>query len=136
MSKIIPVDFEGTIVERRYPEIGPPNDEEIRTLIEEQKKGNRLILVTCRMGPLVDAAVDFCKSYGLTFDAVNDNLPDVIAGFGGNPRKVYADEYWEDRARVFDAPNCDNCKLRKQTTRAKPGIYTWCANVCRNYKPK
>ena len=136
MSKIIAVDFEGTLVERRYPEIGPPNVDVFRKLAEEKKKGNRIILVTCREGKMLDIALDFCRKFGIEFDAANDNLPDVIEGFGFNPRKVYADEYWEDRARLFEEPSCDNCPNRKHSSVKKKNIYTWCANTCKNYRPK
>lgn len=34
---------------------------------------------------------------GIIFDAVNDNLPDMIAKYGNNCRKVFADGYIDDR---------------------------------------
>ena len=40
---------------------------------------------------------------GLYFDAVNANLPERIAYFGGDCRKISADEYWDDRAVVVKA---------------------------------
>ena len=44
------------------------------------------------------AAVDACKGWGLTFDAINESLPDWIEAYGTRPRKVGATEYWDDRA--------------------------------------
>lgn len=38
---------------------------------------------------------------GLTFDAVNENLPDMIALYGNNCRKVFANGYIDDR-NVWD----------------------------------
>ena len=35
---------------------------------------------------------------GVEFDAVNENLPEVIERMGGDTRKVFANEYWDDRA--------------------------------------
>jgi hypothetical protein len=49
-----------------------------------------------REGELLDEAVEWCRSHGLTFDAVNDNLPEVKARYGNNPRKVHADYYLDD----------------------------------------
>ena len=37
MKKVIAVDFDGTICENRFPEIGEPNTELIGQLIEEQE---------------------------------------------------------------------------------------------------
>ena len=34
---------------------------------------------------------------GLKFDAVNENLPEIVEGFGGDSRKIYADVYIDDR---------------------------------------
>ena len=61
-----------------------------------------LILWTCRVGERLEEAVAACAEWGLVFDAVNDNLPERIATYGANPRKVNADEYWDDRAVVMD----------------------------------
>ncbi len=46
--------------------------------------------------------MEFCRSYGLTFDAVNDNLPEIIAKRGHNPRKVICDIYIDSRAQRLD----------------------------------
>lgn len=136
MGKIIAVDFDGTICENRYPQIGPVNMDVLRKLIAHRASGGRLILWSCRAGDLLKEAVAFCRSYGLEFDAVNDNLPEIVSAFHGNTRKVYADEYWDDRNRVFSAPTCDNCQLRKSTAKPSRSIYSWCANACKNYRPK
>lgn len=39
-----------------------------------------------------------CKKFGLEFDAVNANLPEMVAHWGNNPRKVFADVYIDDKA--------------------------------------
>jgi len=96
--KIIAVDFDGCIVENKYPDIGEAIPETIRRLLDEQAGGTKIILWTCRVGKRLDAAVGFCKGQGIKFDAVNENLPEVIAEFGGDTRKIYADEYWDDMA--------------------------------------
>lgn len=47
------------------------------------------------------SAVKFCRRYGLIFDAVNDNLPENVAYFGNNCRKVYAHYYIDDKNLRF-----------------------------------
>ena len=39
-----------------------------------------------------------CAEQGLIFDAVNENLPDMIEKFGGDSRKIFADVYIDDKA--------------------------------------
>lgn len=90
------VDFDGTLCTNAWPEIGRPNTRLINFLKARRKLGERLILWTMREGELLDAARRWCEEQGLTFDAVNDNLPDLKADFGNNPRKVYADYYLDD----------------------------------------
>ncbi len=101
MAKIIAVDFDGTLTnERIHPEIGTPNLPLISCLKAlREKEGVHLILNTCRNGDSLKAAVEFCKQYGLEFDAVNENLPSVIKKFDGkDTRKIVASYYVDDRA--------------------------------------
>lgn len=70
-----------------------------------KKLGARLILWTCRSGRLLQDAVEWCSERGIVFDAVNENLPDIIEYFGGDTRKVYAHEYIDDKnCKLFDLP--------------------------------
>ncbi len=97
---MIAVDFDGTLCVNRWPEIGPPNLPVIDELKLRKVRGDRLILWTCREGELLVQAMAWCRERGLRFDAVNDNLPETVRQYGDNPRKVSADEYWDDRAVV------------------------------------
>ena len=45
---IIAVDFDGTIVEHRYPAIGPPAPHALKWLRKFHREGARLVLWTCR----------------------------------------------------------------------------------------
>ena len=94
---IIAVDFDGVIVENRFPSIGRPHMGVINGLIERRKKGDKLILWTCRCGQQLTDAVAFCRNMGLEFDAVNENLQMMIDKHGSDSRKVYADCYIDDR---------------------------------------
>lgn len=97
--RIIGVDFDGTlaVTAGTYPEIQKPIQEIIDYILEEQRKGAYLILVTMREGDVLDQAVEWCKKRGVEFDAVNDNLPHMKDYFNNNPRKIYCTEYIDDR---------------------------------------
>lgn len=93
---IIAVDFDGTIVQHKYPEIGAEVPFAIETILALQKEGHQIILWTYRTGDLLFEAVDFCESRGLEFYCVNSNYPeeefdDTVS------RKIYADLYIDDR---------------------------------------
>ena len=98
-QNIIAVDFDGTLCENKWPEIGIPNEELIEYLKKRQANGEKLILWTSRNEEQTKEAVEWCKEYGLVFDAVNDNLPEIVEAFGGNCRKIFANEYIDDRNR-------------------------------------
>lgn len=98
---IIAIDFDGTLCENRWPEIGPPVPEAVDAARRARDNGAKLILWTCREGALLDDAVNWCRAQGLSFDAVNENLPEIIEAYGENCRKISATEYWDDRARTF-----------------------------------
>ncbi len=98
--KVIAVDFDGCLCASKWPDIGEPNWPIIRELIREQAEGAKLILWTCREGHQLQAAVMWCLNRGLKFDAINDNLPEHTETFGNNSRKVYADEYWDDKSVI------------------------------------
>lgn len=93
-EQIIAVDFDGTLCENKWPEIGEPNTNLIGYLIEMRKSfGAKIILWTCRVGEMLDKAVNWCSEHGLEFDAVNENLPHIVERFGGNTRKIFANMY-------------------------------------------
>lgn len=97
-GKVIAVDFDGTLSLGEWPNIGPANEELISFLKEQKKKGDKLILWTCREGEALKEAVEWCAREGLEFDAVNDNIPEMIERYGTNSRKVSCDYYIDDRA--------------------------------------
>ena len=94
----IAIDFDGTIVEHRYPKIGNEIPFATDTLKMLMKDHHRLILWTVREGELLKEAVEWCRERGVEFDAANENCPCVIEYFEWNTRKIHADEYWDDRA--------------------------------------
>lgn len=97
-NKIIAVDFDGTLCTNEYPDIGKPILPVIDALLAEQHNGAKIILWTCRCGRELDAAVAWCADKGIVFDTINDHLPEMKEEFGNNTRKIFAHEYWDDRA--------------------------------------
>ena len=96
--KIIAVDFDGTLCYSNWPELGDPNAALIEYLKECKEAGHKLILWTCRAGEPLENAVSWCRQQGLTFDADNDNLPEIVSLYGNNSRKITCDYYIDDRA--------------------------------------
>lgn len=94
---IIAVDFDGTIVEHRYPHIGEEIPFAIDTLKLLQQEKHRLILWSVREGALLDEAVEWCKSRGLEFYAVNKDYPEEERNHQGFSRKLKADMFIDDR---------------------------------------
>ena len=92
----IAVDFDGTIVDHKYPEIGKEKPFAIQTLRTLQQEGNRIILFTSREGELLEDAVAYCHKKGLDFFAVNSNQP-ADALFPRQTSKVIADVYIDDK---------------------------------------
>lgn len=101
MRRVIAIDFDGCLCEWAWPEIGAPNMEVINAAHREKQNGAALILWTCRVGERLGEAVAWCARFGLTFDAVNANLPERIAAYQNDCRKINADEYWDDQAVVM-----------------------------------
>ena len=95
---IVAVDFDGTLCENRWPEIGEENAELIAAVSLLRELGALIILWTCREGDDLEDALEWCRQRGLSFDAVNDNCACIVELFDWNTRKVHADEYWDDRA--------------------------------------
>lgn len=94
---IIAVDFDGTIVEHKYPKIGNEIPFAIDTLKRLKNEHHKLILWSVREGKLLDDAVAFCRERGLEFYAVNRNYPEEQLGHDYFSRKLKADLFIDDR---------------------------------------
>lgn len=96
---VIAVDFDGTIVEHKYPAIGseiPFATDTLKMLIRD---GHQLILWSVREGSLLEEAVAWCHERGVDFYAVNKDYPEENgqksnASFS---RKLKADLFIDDR---------------------------------------
>lgn len=95
---IIAVDFDGTIVAHKYPEIGQEVPFAIDTLKMLIKDQHRLILWSVREGALLDEAVEWCRTRGVEFYAVNKDYPEEEKEKNNHfSRKLKADFFIDDR---------------------------------------
>lgn len=97
---IIAVDFDGTIVNDAYPNIGVERAGAVETLRLLRAEGYQLILWTCRTGRHLAEAVKWCAERGVLFSSINRNIRSEVVKYGGDPRKVGATMYIDDRGVV------------------------------------
>ena len=95
---LIAVDFDGTIVEHKYPAIGKELPFAIETLKKLQSERHKLILWSVREGQLLDDAIAFCRECGLEFYAVNRDYPEEEKEQNNHfSRKLKVDLFIDDR---------------------------------------
>lgn len=94
---VIAVDFDGTIVEHKYPKIGKEIPFSVETLKMLQREGHKCVLWTVREGHLLDEAMQWCEARGLKFYAVNQNYPEQDPESRTFSHKLKADMFIDDR---------------------------------------
>jgi len=102
---IIAVDFDGTIVEHIFPEIGESLYNSVATLKRLIANGHDIILFTCRTDlperKYLTEAIEWCRLNGIELAAVNSNVDKTLT-FAD--KKPLADIYIDDRA-IFSIIN-------------------------------
>lgn len=96
-TKIIAVDFDGTIVDDKYPAVGKAKLFAFETLKQLQNDGYRLVLWTYRSGKALDEAVEFCSKNGIEFYAINNSFDGEDFDKETQSRKINADIFIDDR---------------------------------------
>lgn len=91
---VVGVDFDGTLVTHRYPEIGDPVPGAFETL-RELSDTVSFILWTMRSGKFLEEAVVYCASQNIQFMGVNANP--TQHKWTSSP-KAYAHLYIDDAA--------------------------------------
>lgn len=118
---VIAVDFDGTLCEYSFPNIGKQNEHHkklMSILIKLKQNGHKIILWTNRGDnekyKSLSEAVEWCKNQGLEFDQVNKNIPEKeLTKLSGYSPKVIADYYIDDKALSFN--NTQNIKNTLET---------------------
>jgi hypothetical protein len=94
---IIAVDFDGTCVTERYPEMGDDLPGAVQTLKALVMREHKLILWTCREGQKLEAAVQWFTDREIPLAGINKTpLKDDFRAEGGC--KVFANLYIDDKA--------------------------------------
>lgn len=99
--EFVAVDFDGTLCEKAFPDIGEPKTAVVEYVKSLAADGSKIILWTCRENgarKLLDEAVTFCAEQGISLFAVNENPENPFAEDGETGRKVYANLYIDDKA--------------------------------------
>lgn len=107
---VIALDFDNTLCIGGFPNLGEPRMWLIEKAKQWRAQGHKLILWTCREDVLpgercvfkprlyLTEALDFCRSYGLEFDAVNASIDEVANPDYRFARKIFADVYVDDKS--------------------------------------
>ncbi len=130
MNFMLGIDYDGTLFEDSWPEIGDPKQDVIDKVKEFKKSGAEIILWTCREGKSLQEALSRSSMEGIEFDAINENSPsqkkyqseklkengDIFA-----LRKIFAHLYIDDRSpgsiehflKLDAKTECDKIKKEK-----------------------
>ena len=92
---IIAVDFDGTVVDHRFPDVGPDVPEAVASLQKLVADGHQIILWTMRSGVYLDHAVRWHRDRQIPLHGINSN-PDQ-SSWTSSP-KAYAQCYVDDAA--------------------------------------
>lgn len=91
----IAVDFDGTCVDHRYPEIGPEAPGAVDTLRKLNNTKHKLILWTMRSGKELQEAVDWFKKNNIVLFGIQNNP--TQSTWTSSP-KCFANIYIDDAA--------------------------------------
>ena len=76
--KIIAIDFDGTIVEDEWPEIGNIKHRVVEQMIKEEEKGTYIIIWTCRSGEEIQEMQNWLDEQCIPYDRINANAPWIL----------------------------------------------------------
>jgi len=108
-SRIIGIDFDGTIVRHEYPQIGATIFMALETIKELIENGHRIILYTMRSGKELEAALKFIRGQGIHLYGINENP---------------SQKEWTDSPKVYCHIYIDDANLGVPLVRMK-SIRSW-----------
>ena len=97
---VIAIDFDGTIVEEAYPQLGKLRKGAKKYINKLHDDGHIIIINTCRSGVHKQAAFKLLIGLDVSFDLINENHPSVIEQYNNDSRKISADLYIDDKNLV------------------------------------
>ena len=102
---VISIDFDGCIVEDKWPKIGPAIPGAIETINAWYDAGYWIIINSCRDHKEKADMTVWLQRAGVRYHAMNENLVWRIAQYGTDPRKIGADIYIDDH-------NIEQCRFK------------------------
>ena len=94
---LLVIDFDGTIVDDEYPNIGIIKPNAKLVINRKFDNGHKIVIGSCRTGVMADRAFNFLLMSGIKFHTFNENLPEVIELYGTDTRKMSGDVYIDDK---------------------------------------
>lgn len=102
---IVAIDFDGTIVEDKFPEIGELKPGAVEAINALYKAGYTIIIWTCRTGINKARSVEFLAKQGIKWHYINEGSKANVKAYGGvDTRKVFADVYVDDKGLLRPLP--------------------------------
>ena len=98
-KKTVAIDFDGTIVENIFPEIGAIKQNVVDKMREWYEQGHTIIIWTCRTDQYAEEARKFLDDNEIPYHYFNENPTNPL---GDWCRKIFADVYLDDRALNVD----------------------------------
>ena len=93
---IVAVDFDGTLHDGEYPQIGEIMPGAAKAMQALHDDGHTIIIWSCRAGDRLNEMLDWLDAEEIPYDYVNEHASEVIETFHSDSRKVYADVYIDD----------------------------------------
>jgi len=94
---ILAIDFDGTIAELSWPEVGELKKDADNYINRLYDEGHIIIINTCRSGKFEGLAQDFLEKNNIRYHYINSNYPKLIRKYKQDCRKISADIYIDDK---------------------------------------
>lgn len=110
---IFAVDFDGTITDSHFPELGNMRPGASRVLQRLVMAGHTVIIWTCRPinGHGIEEMEEWLENNGVPYHGVNENARKIKFSTGN---KIYADIYIDDRSLDFYEKGVDWDEIEKK----------------------
>jgi hypothetical protein len=103
---ILAIDFDGTLHDGTYFNIGMPKPGAVKYMKKIKDEGHYIIIWTCREGDKQQKMKEWLKKKEIPYNVINDNNPVKTAEYKSNSRKVFADMYIDDK-NILGVPSWD-----------------------------
>ena len=102
VKKVIAIDFDGTIVDDKFPDFGDVKEGAKEVINELLEVGHEVIIWSCQDAEEIEHVL---YRLGINYTAINENTESMMQRWGNNPRKIGADNFIDDKG--LDTTNID-----------------------------